>query len=177
GCNYNGYSPSASDGQISMSPVPEDKSSYMTSSIDNSTSHFGTSDVQGTGSREQHMYAGYNSYNNSNYNMYQQSQQNDSGLQSSSENGHSYGSVPYGQQSTQGEYNYSSWSDNSGIDASKQQNMYPYYQPVGNSDTSYTNDSAWWNNSSPYTTNNYSNQEQITNNNDEGGEFISLMDN
>ncbi|CAG8464514.1 870_t:CDS:2, partial [Racocetra fulgida] len=153
GYNYNGYSPSASDGQISMSPVPEDKSSYITSPINNSTGHFGTSDVQGTGSKEQHI-----------------------GLQSSSENGHSYGSVPYGQQSTQGEYNYSSWPDNSGIDTSKQQ-MYSYYQPVGNSDTSYTNDSGWWNNPSPYTNDNYSNQEQITNNNDGGGEFISPMDN
>ncbi|CAG8664620.1 14935_t:CDS:2 [Cetraspora pellucida] len=165
GHNYNGYSPSASDGQTSMSPVPEDKSSYITSPVDNSASHFGTFDVQGT-------YTGYNSYN-----MYQQSQQNDNGLQSSSENGHSYGSVPYGQQSTQGDYNYSSLSNNSGIDANKQQSIYPYYHPVGNSDTSYTNDSAWWNNPSPYTNDNYSNQKQITNKNNEGGEFISPMDN
>ncbi|CAG8583924.1 4204_t:CDS:2 [Dentiscutata erythropus] len=167
GYNYSEFSPAASDGQISMSPVPEDKSSYITPAIDNSNSHFGTYGIQGTGGKEQHKGAG--GYNNSNYNMYQQSQQN--------ENGHSYGSVPYGQQSTQSEYNYSSWSDNSGIDANKQQVTYPYYQPVGNSDTSYTNDSAWWNNPSPYTNDDVSKQDQITTNNNEEGNFISPMDN
>ncbi|RIB01260.1 Sec23-binding domain of Sec16-domain-containing protein [Gigaspora rosea] len=173
GYNYNEFSPAASDGQISMSPMPEDKSSYITPAIDDSIVHFGTFGVQGTGNKEQHKVAGY-SYNN---NMYQQSQQNDNSLQSSSENGHSYGSTPYGQQSTQVEYNYSSWSDNSGIDANKQQTTYPYYQPTGNSDTSYTNDSAWWNNSSPYTNDDGSKQDQITTNNYEEGEFISPMDN
>ncbi|CAG8498209.1 3942_t:CDS:2, partial [Scutellospora calospora] len=171
GYNYNEFN-TVSDGQISMSPVLENNS-YNTSTIDDSIGHFGSFGAQGTGSQEQHKFTGYSPYNNSDNNMYQQSQPNDNGLQS--ENAYPYDSVPNGQQSTQGEYNYSSWSGN---EANKQQqSTYPYYQQVGNSDTSYKNDSSWWNNPSPYTNYNDSQQDQIPVNNNGEGEFISPMDN
>ncbi|CAI2177494.1 10668_t:CDS:2 [Funneliformis geosporum] len=132
----NNFSPTTSDGQNTMSSVPEGGS-------------IGTSptDIK-------------NEHNNwQSFNIDQQ-----------------YNGNSNEQLSTQS-YNYS-LSDSSNAEANnkqKQQAMYPYYQPLGNNTSTYTNDSAWWSNPNADSTVDQ-NVDQAQTDVVGGSEFISPMD-
>jgi hypothetical protein len=155
------FSPTTSDGQNTMSSVPE-RESLETSPTDDKNSYYGHF------KRQDQRYSG--SYGYSSYTHY------DNNQQPVTDNGHTYGDSSNEQRSG---YNYTPLSDYSGVEANKQkeQTMNSYYQ---SSEATYKNDSAWWNdpNSNSDSTNIIEDQKaDQTQTDDIGeGEFISLMD-
>ncbi|CAB4447046.1 unnamed protein product [Rhizophagus irregularis] len=156
------FSPTTSDGQNTISSVPE-RESLETSPTDDKNGYYGHF------KRQDQQYSG--SYGYSSYKHF------DNNQQSVTDNGYAYGASSNEQQSG---YNDTPLSDYSGVETNKQnqhqQPIYSYYQP---SEASYKNDSAWWNDPNSDSTNIIEDQKaDQTQTDDIGeGEFISLMDN
>ncbi|KAG9295948.1 hypothetical protein G9A89_011800 [Geosiphon pyriformis] len=155
-------SPNISEGQVSMTPVPEGDSPFFNSSLDDRSNYFGFfGRDSGEYQREQQQLAVTNGSSNG-YNWQTQQQSNGDGYHTSSDSG-------YGRNSFES-------------DATRQhpqQPPYNIYQPSTDSASGYNNSSAWWNNSFVPTEENSTSEptEQIQGQVDdyESAQFISPM--